>query len=230
MQETLRWLDSLKQVRYQLIAHDFIGHLLLDVGLNEMALEHLDRGLALGRDTGVMFWRAAIDAHVAVARSRLGHQDVAAQLQETLEQARSNSERYLMVRCTDALAEISLAAGDSRRCRAHADELLAIAQANGLRELEASARRWRGEAWLAEKAYEQAHTELSRASALAKDIGRVRLQMDAEDALARLLRAQARSDDAQHHAVKARAIAEAIAKSLVSSELEGRLKLMHAPL
>ena len=72
MRETLRWLESLKQVRYQLIAHDFIGHLLLDLGLNELALEHLERGLALGRDTGIMFWRAALDAHVAVARSRLG--------------------------------------------------------------------------------------------------------------------------------------------------------------
>ena len=69
---TLRWLESLKQARYQLIAYDFIGHLLLDLGLNELAVEQLERGLALGRDTGIMFWRAAIDAHVAVARSRLG--------------------------------------------------------------------------------------------------------------------------------------------------------------
>ena len=30
MQKTLRWLESLGQARYQLIAHDFIGHLLLD--------------------------------------------------------------------------------------------------------------------------------------------------------------------------------------------------------
>jgi tetratricopeptide (TPR) repeat protein len=177
----------------------------------------------------VMFWRAAIDAHVAVARSRLGDQDVATQLQATLEQARSNSERYLMVRCIDALAEICLAAGDTGRCRAHADELLAIAEANGLRELEASARRWRGEAWLVEQAYEQAHTELTHTSALAKDIGRVRLQMDAEHSLARLLRAQGRSDDAQPHAIRARAIAEAIAQSLVSSELEGRFEMVDSP-
>ena len=74
MQETLRWLESLGQVRYQFIAHDFIGHLLLDLGLNELAVEQLERGLALARDTGIMFWRAAIDAHLAVARSRLGQQ------------------------------------------------------------------------------------------------------------------------------------------------------------
>ena len=77
MRETLRWLESLRQTRYQLIAYDFIGHLLLDLGLNELAVEQLEHGLALGRDTGIMFWRAAIDAHVCVARSRLGEQGVA---------------------------------------------------------------------------------------------------------------------------------------------------------
>ena len=72
MQSTLSWLEDLKQPRYQLIAHDFIGHLLLDLGMNEMALERLERGIALTRDSGIMFWRGALDAHVAVARSRLG--------------------------------------------------------------------------------------------------------------------------------------------------------------
>ncbi len=61
MQKTLHWLESLKQARYQFIAYDFIGHLLLDLDLNEQAIEHLERGLALGHDTGIMFWRAAIE-------------------------------------------------------------------------------------------------------------------------------------------------------------------------
>ena len=225
MQKTLRWLESLRQVRYQLIAYDFIGHLLLDLGLNELAVEQLERGLALGRDTGIMFWRAAIDAHLAVARSRLGQKDVAPALQAALEQTRRTSERYMMVRCIDGLAEIALAAGDASRCRAYADELLAIAEPNGLRELEAVARRWRGEALLAEKAYAEAQAELSRAAALAEDIGRVRLQMDAEAALARLPAAQGQRDAAQRHDAKARAIAEAIEKSLVSSGLEARLRM-----
>ena len=181
MVTTLRWLESLKQVRYQLIAYDFIGHLLLDLDLNEQAVEQMERGLALGRDTGIMFWRAAIDANLAIARSRLGQRDVAPALQATLEQTRRTSERYMMTRCLDGLAEISLAAGDARRCRAYGDELLALAEANDLRELEASARRWRGEALLAEKAYAEAQAELSRAAALAEDIGRTRLQMDTRD-------------------------------------------------
>jgi tetratricopeptide (TPR) repeat protein/transcriptional regulator with XRE-family HTH domain len=223
MQKTLHWLESLKQVRYQLIAYDFIGHLLLDLGLNERAVEQLERGRALGRDSGILFWCAAIEAHLAVARSRLGQKGIAPTLQATLEQTRHSSERYMMVRCIDALAEIALAAGDARRCRAYGDELLAIAEQNGLRELEAGARRWRGEALHAEKNYVGAQTELSRATAQAEAIGRVRLQMDTETALARLYAAQGRSDAAQRHNAKARVIAVAIEKSLESSGLEARL-------
>ena len=225
MRKTLRWLEGLGQARYQLIAHDFLGHLLLDLGLNELAVEQLERGLALGRDTGIMFWHAAIAAHAAVARSRLGQTDVAPALQATLEQTRRTSERYLMIRCMDALAEIALAAGDARRCRAYGDELLAIAEPNGLREIEAGARRWRGEALLAQKAYVQAQAELSRAAALAQDIGRVRLQLDVQAALARLHGAQGQSDAAQRHGAKARAIAKGVEKSLVSSGLEARLPM-----
>ena len=225
IRNTLRSLESLGQTRYQLIAHDFIGHLLLDLGLNELAVEQLERGLALGRDTGIMFWCAAIDAHLAVARSRLGQTDVAPALQARLEHTRRTSERYLMVRCIDALAEIALAAGDTCGCRAYGDELLSIAGPNGLRELEAGARRWRGEALLAEKAYVQAQAELSRAAALAEDIGRARLQMDAEAALARLHGAQGRSEAARRHDARANAIAAAVEKSLESSGLEARLRM-----
>ena len=225
MMNTLRWLESLKQVRYQFIAYDFIGHLLLDLGLNEQALQHMERGLALSRETGIDFWRIAIEAHRAIARSRLGHRDVAPALQDALEQARRSCERYLMTRCLEGLAAVALGQGDASRCRTFADELLALAQSNGLRELEASARRWHGEAWLAEKAYAPAQAELLRAAELAEDIGRVRLRMEAQAGLARLFAAQGQRDAAQRHGAGARAIAEAIEKSLVSSGLEARLPL-----
>jgi tetratricopeptide (TPR) repeat protein len=225
MQQTLRWLESLSQARYQLIAHDFIGQLLLDLGQNEQAVEQLERGLALGRETGISFWRATIAANLGVARSRLGHKDAAPELQAALERTRGTSERYLMIRCIDGLAEIALAAGDANRCRAYADELLALAGANGLREIEAGARRWRGEALLAQEAYAEAQIELSCAAALAEDIGRVRLQLDAHAALARLFGAQGGSEAAQRHAARARAIAQSVEKSLASSGLEAQLRL-----
>ena len=227
MQSTLLWLESLKQPRYQLIAHDFIGYLLLDLGLNEMAMERLERGIALGRETGIMFWRGTIEAHVAVARSRLRVQDMASaaeSLQDTLERTRRASERYLMVRCLDGLAEIALRAGDARACGKYGDELLEIAAANGLRELEAVARRWRGEALLAQKAYPEAQEELSRAASAAEAIGRVRLQMDVESALARLYGVQGRRDASEHHAAKSRAIAENIEASLAASGLTAQLR------
>ncbi len=123
------------------------------------------------------------------------------------------------------MAEIALAAGDTKRCRAYAGELLTVSEANGLRELEAVARRWRGEAMLAEKDFAEAQAELSRAAALAKDIGRVRLQMDTQAALARLLAAQGQRDAAQRHGARASTMAEAIEKSLISSGLEARLRM-----
>lgn len=225
VQKTLHWLEGLNQVRYQFIAYDCIGHLLLDLGLNQLVIEHLERGLALANATGILYWRAAIDTHLAVARSRLGQKATAPALQTTLEQTRRSSERYMMVRCLDGLAEIALAAGHSNCCRAYADELLAIAEPNGLRELEAVARRWRGEALFAGKDYAAAQAELSRAAVLADDIGRVRLQMDTQAALARTLAAQGQRDAAKRHDATARAIAEAIEKSLASSGLEARLRL-----
>jgi tetratricopeptide (TPR) repeat protein/transcriptional regulator with XRE-family HTH domain len=225
MQNTLHWLESLRQVRYQIIAYDFIGHLLLDLGLNEQAIEQLERGFALGHDTGILFWRATIDTHLAVARSRLGQKLVTSALQTTLEHTSRTSERYMMVRCLEGLAEIALAAGDANRCRSYGDELLEIAEANGLRELQAVARRWRGEALLVEKDYVAAQAELSRAAALAENVGRVRLQMDVQVALARTLATQGQRNPAQHHGAKARAIAEAIEKSLESSGLEAGLHL-----
>ncbi|GAB4169425.1 MAG: hypothetical protein Fur0039_08220 [Rhodocyclaceae bacterium] len=224
MQKTLHWLESLRQVRYQFIAYDFIGHLLLDLGLNEQAVEQLERALALARDTGIPFWRAGIKAHLAIARSRLGQKGLAPALQATLDQTRRTSERYMMVRCIDGLAEIAAAAGEASRCRAYGDELLGVAAANGLRELEALARRWRGHALAAERDFVAAREELSRAAALAEAAGRVRLEMDAQRALARVFEAQGRSDGARRHATKARRIAEAIEGSLESSGLEARLR------
>jgi len=194
MQETLRWLERLGQVRYQLIAHDFLAQLLLDLDLNEAAVEQLERGLAVGDETGIRFWRPTIEAQLAVARMRLGERDAGSALQDLVDRTRCSSERYLTVRCLDAMAEIALAAGEPSLCRAHADELIAIAEPSGMREIEAGARRWRGEAWLMERECTSARFELARAATLARAGGRLRLQRDVEAALARLAATQDRAD------------------------------------
>jgi len=220
MQTNLHWLESLNQVRYQFIAIDCIGHLLLDLHLNELALEHLQRGIALGSDSGIQFWCSSIETHLAVAQVRVGQRVDMTALQATLEQTRRTAERYMLVRCLEGFAEIALAAGDALACRGYADELLALAQANSLHELEAVARYWRGEAMLVKKDYIMAQTELSHAAGLAEDIGRVRLQKDAHTALARLCTAQGQDETAQFHTARADSIAEAIRNSLASSGLE----------
>ena len=224
MVKTLHWLQSVKHVRYQLIAHDFMAHLLLDLGQHEEAAECMQRGLALGRDSGIRFWCLGLEAHLAIARARLGQRDVAPALEAALDQSRRASERYMTIRCLEGLAEVALAQGDARRCRIFADELLALAEPNGLRELEASARRWRGEALLAEQADAQAHAELSRAAALAASIGRTRLRWDTQVALARVCATQGARQAAEHHEAKAQEIAAAIDASLGSSELAARLR------
>jgi tetratricopeptide (TPR) repeat protein/transcriptional regulator with XRE-family HTH domain len=223
-QQTLSRLESLHQVRYQLMAYDYIGQLLLDLNLNERALEQLQCGLALGHDTGIMFYGAAIEADVAIARARLGNRDVLTSLNETLARTRRACEHYQQVRCLNAMAEISLATADTAGCRTFADELLTISVRNGLRELEAYARRWRGAAWLADGDYADAQTELTRASTLAAEVGRMRLRMDAEAALASLCAKLGQNDAARHHGHSAHGVMQAIENSLISSGLEARLR------
>ena len=75
MRTTLSWLESVRQVRYQLMAHHFIGELLLDLGLNEQALEYLERGIALAQNRRIMFWRHRMLANRGIARLRLGRYD-----------------------------------------------------------------------------------------------------------------------------------------------------------
>lgn len=220
MVQTLQWLESLGQVRYQLIAHDFMGHLLLDLGMNQQALEHMERALALSQRSGIGFLRAGIEAHAAVARSRLGQTGGAPALQALLEQTRRTSERYMTLICLDALAEIALVAGDTARCRACADELLALGEAHSLREIQALGHRWRGEAALADRASAQAESELALAAAQAHAIGRVRLERDAEAALARLAKARGQREAARQHQARARTIAKDMESSLAGSGLE----------
>ena len=152
-----------------------------------------------------MFWRGTIEAHVAVARSRLRQADIGAAataLQATLERTRRAAERYLMVRCLDGLAEIALRAGDARRCGEYGNELLEIAAANGLREQEAVARRWRGEALLAQKAYPEAQEELSRAASATRESAACGCRWMWSARRPACARREVESDASKHHAAR----------------------------
>jgi len=186
MTRTLQWLESLRQTRYQLMAHDFLGQLLLDLGLCEQAIEQSERGLALGRAANITFWRPRIEVNRAIARLRLGDLEVGAALRSALDRCRQDEEGLQMARCLEGLTELALARGDADECLRLSRELLSLAEPAGLRELAGVARRWCGEALIAKGDERAAAAELALASRTARDVGRVRLAFDVECARARL--------------------------------------------
>jgi predicted ATPase/DNA-binding XRE family transcriptional regulator len=220
MMKTLRWLESVKQTRYQLIAYDLLGHLLIDLGLNRHAVEQSERGLALAAREEITFWRPRIEANFAIARLRLGHLDVGPSLERALAECRRNSEGHQMARCLEGLAELALRRGDAAGCLAFAEDLLSLVEPAGLKELGAQARHWRGEALLVLGRHADAEADFLLAAGVAGDVGRLRLAADAHGALARLHEAKHSRAKARPHGAEASEIAARIARSLEGSELE----------
>jgi tetratricopeptide (TPR) repeat protein len=143
MTKTLRWLESLRQLRYQLIAYDLLSHLLLELGRHREAAERCERALALGSEKGITFWRPRLEANLAIARMRLGDLEVGPVLESAAAYCRQNSEGFQLARCLQGLAELALARGDAAACRAHAEELLSLVEPAGMREFAEHARRFK---------------------------------------------------------------------------------------
>jgi hypothetical protein len=183
MTKTLRWLESLKQIRYQLIAYDLIGHLLLDRGEPREAAAWCERGLELARSARITFWCQRIEAHLAIARLRQGRLDVGPALERAAQYCRQNSEGFQLARCLEGLAELAAARGEAEACLGYAGELLSLVEAPGLKELAAVARRWRGAALLAQNRVAEGRQELMLAAQVADQLGRARLAADARAAL-----------------------------------------------
>lgn len=183
--DMIRVLERAKLPRYEIMAHEMLASLLLDVGLNEQALEASQHGRAAANAAKINFWRIRAEATDAIARMRLGDLGVGPSLRAALRAARENDERTQMVRCLDGLAELAIRRGEADQCRGIADEMLALATAARMQELAARGRLWRGEALLALGERELAREELSCAASTAEQIGRIRLQIDASEALAR---------------------------------------------
>ena len=213
MTKTLRWLESLRQTRYQLIAHDLMGHLLIDLGLHQRAIELSERALALARAARITFWRPRIEANLAIASIRFGRLDVGPLLENALHHAREHREGTQQVRCLEGLAELALARGDAAACLRFSGELLSLAERGGLKELAAHARRWRGEALAAGGDAAAATAELRLAAVAADQAGRVRLALDAARALAKL-------DPAGGHGARAEALWGRIRDSVQGTELK----------
>ena len=222
MQKTMAWLVGVDQVRYQMIGHDFATQLLLDLGLDHEARRQAETATNLSRETGIRFWETTIVADLAIACCRAGTPEAAPALADTVAAARDNRERYLLLRCLEAAAELAIAAGDAAAARTAADELLVIGEANGLAEMAAVARRWQAEAWLLDGRLDDARTALQDCRDCAHRIGRRRLEFDAERLLARIARKCGDVGGTAAHRGRAEDIAAAIEAKLAGCGLRAQ--------
>ena len=225
---TLPMLESLALVRYQMMAHDAQGCVLLDLEQPVLALAHFDRGLALARGSGVRYWVERLQAGRVLAQLRMGAPVEAAPLAEAQRDVRGRSEVWLALRCLVALAEAAAASGDGETCVAHSCELLKLAEAGSLREQAAQAQRLRGVGLALERDVVGARDAFRQALAQATAIGRVRLMWDARCALAQPADRGGDPEQAEAHAAAARALAAAMIRSLGDSAVVAGAPLVQA--
>ena len=224
LNEALPRLETLRLVRYQIMAHDALGCLLLDLNCDELALRHFDRSIVLAHSAAIMYWVPRLQANLAIAQSRSGVPVDLAALAGALQYAQDHSEIWLSLRCLEALAETALANGDADGCARYADQLLAAASSGNMRELIAQAHRLRGLASFAVDSYEAARHELTHSLTLAEQIGNVRLVWDCHLALARVAAALSDASSEHNQLASASALGTQIAENLRGSGLIFNLK------
>ena len=141
LQEALPQLEALGLVRYQIMAHDALGSLLLAQQRPAEAGRHFERALVLAGSAGIRYWLARVEAGLALAQLRGGGSVDRAALRSALQAARQRHEAWLVPRCLEALAEAALAEGDRPAALAHADELHALAARGQMGDAAETARR-----------------------------------------------------------------------------------------
>lgn len=219
LNDALPRLETLLLTRYQMMAHDALGCLLLDLNLNQRASEHFERGLALAHDAGIMYWRRRLQANVLIAQLRIGGPVDPAALQAALRETQEHSEAWQTLRCLEALAESALAAGDAALCIGYADQLLSFAARGNLAEIVGRAHCLRGLAWLSADNAESARRDLLLAAASAERVGRVRLSWECHTALAQTAKALGDDIESDRRLACAGAIAAHVVQNLAGSGL-----------
>ncbi|MSQ18610.1 MAG: hypothetical protein EXR39_03405 [Betaproteobacteria bacterium] len=137
LNETLKRLEELHLVRYQMMACNMLGHLLLDLSLDAQATAAFDCGLAIANQANMTYWTPLLHANRAIARVRQGAPDVESELVSALEHSLTNREGWFLPRCYEGLAELQWRRGDTARCIHYVDQLLSLAEQGNLREVRA---------------------------------------------------------------------------------------------
>ena len=224
LQEALPQLETLKLVRYQIMAGDALGCHYLDLNHADLALKHFEHGLALARDAAIQFQVARLQANLALAQLRLVVAHDNAALVAAYQYTDDHQERWMSLRCLEALAESALAQGDAAACVAYANQLSALASAGDLQEMQAQASYLRGKAALGGSAYESAHQELTLALSQAEKIGQIHLAWECHQALATVAAARGDAPAKAGHDSRARALADGMMQSLNGSGLTADLE------
>jgi tetratricopeptide (TPR) repeat protein/transcriptional regulator with XRE-family HTH domain len=141
LQEALPQLEALGLVRYQIMAHDAMGNLLLEEGRPGDAERHFEHALVLAGSAGIRYWLARVEAGLALARLRRGGSVDRDALRASLRAAQERRETWLVPRCLEALAEAALSEDDAPAALAHAGELLALASRSRMGQVAQVARR-----------------------------------------------------------------------------------------
>ncbi|MFN0299886.1 MAG: AAA family ATPase [Burkholderiales bacterium] len=223
LNETLTQLESLNLVRYQIMACNMLGHLLLDLSLDTKATEAFDRGLGIAQQASITHWTPLLHVNRAIARMRQGALDIDRELEGALKHSLQNREGWFLPRCYEGLAELHVRRGDAKQCNHYADQLQSLGEQGNLREAIARAHRWRGEAMLASGNLEAAANALGTALEASEQLGTMRLSWDIRGALARVAREAERPGEAKRHDTAARDLSARIEASLRGSDLESGL-------
>jgi tetratricopeptide (TPR) repeat protein len=182
--EALPRLQTLGLVRYQLMTHDAMGSMLLELAQPQAALRHFESGLQLAAGAGIRYWVPRLQANLALAQLAAGLAPDRARLREASERTQRHHEIWQLLRCLQAEAEIALAEGDGTGCSASAQGLLALAVAGGMRQVQANAHRLRGLGQLLGGDLDAARHDMEQGLTLAEQIGNPRLTWDCQQALA----------------------------------------------
>jgi class 3 adenylate cyclase/tetratricopeptide (TPR) repeat protein len=218
--ETRDWSKKLGVIRFQTALYYHLGHLYREINLYEKAQAADALGLQIATDHGVGFYLLALRAGLAIDRLRLGDLNVEDEILEAYKMTGQQGQGVHGIRCLEGLCQWALASGELQTGLAYSSKLQQLAEAGGMRENAARARKYRGEAFTEMGEFEAAENELKQVEKMADEIKGVRLQWDVHAALERLYRAWGKDTVADEHRARVMTIVNQIRENLKYEELK----------
>ena len=218
--EAFSWSKNLGVIRFQTAIHYYLGYLYREINLFEKARAADALGLQIAEDHGVGFQLLGLRAGLAVDRLHLGDLNVEQELLETYELSRQQGQGMHGLACLEGLSVWALASGELQAALDYSRQSREMAEAGGMREDAARARKFRGEALIALGDFNAAENELKLVQKMADEIKGVRLQWDVHAALEKLYQAWRKDALAEEHRASVITIVNQIRDNLEDDELK----------